>query len=109
MSLNKLIANKKSFVIIRYTKECEEREYSVADGAAKILKQNGYSYLYEYMDGREVAIGRSNLDLKKLENSEGSIVIVKEGKIYAVINPNVDTLKNDNEVRNWLSKYIKID
>lgn len=61
------------------------------------------------MDGREVAIGRSNLDLKKLENSEGSIVIVKEGKIYAVINPNVDTLKNDNEVRNWLSKYIKID
>ena len=61
------------------------------------------------MDGREVAIGRSNLDLKKLVNSEGSIVIVKEGKIYAVINPNVDTLKNDNEVRNWLSKYIKID
>lgn len=61
------------------------------------------------MDGRDVAIGRSNLDLKKLENSEGSIVIVKEGKIYAVINPNVDTLKNDNEVRNWLSKYIKID
>ena len=61
------------------------------------------------MDGREVAIRRSNLDLKKLEDSEGSIVIVKEGKIYAVINPNVDTLKNDNEVRNWLSKYIKID
>ena len=61
------------------------------------------------MDGREVAIGRSNLDLKNLETSEGSIVIVKEGKIYAVINPNVDTLKNDNEVRNWLSKYIKID
>lgn len=106
---NKLIANKKSFVIIRYTKECEEREYSVADGAAKILKQNGYGYLYEHMDGRDVAIGRSNLDLKKLENSEGSIVIVKEGKIYAVIDPNVDTLKDDNEVRNWLSKYIKID
>jgi hypothetical protein len=61
------------------------------------------------MDGRDVAIGRSNLDLKKLENSEGSIVIVKEGKIYAVIDPNVDTLKDDNEVRNWLSKYIKID
>ena len=57
----------------------------------------------------EVAIRRSNLDLKKLEDSEGSIVIVKEGKIYAVINPNIDTLKNDNEVRNWLSKYIKID
>ena len=66
-------------------------------------------YLYEHMDGRDVAIGRSNLDLKKLENSEGSIVIVKEGKIYAVIDPNVDTLKDDNEVRNWLSKYIKID
>lgn len=61
------------------------------------------------MDGRCCNWKIKSRFKKKLEKFEGSIVIVKEGKIYAVIDPNVDTLKDDNEVRNWLSKYIKID
>ena len=44
--LNKLIDNKKSFIILFHTKECEESEYSVVEGAEKILKENNYSYFY---------------------------------------------------------------
>lgn len=106
--LNKLIDNKKSFIILIHTKECEEREYSVVEGAEKILKQNNYFYLnisYPTLNGEET-LEKSKLNVNKLNG--GSIAIVKDGEIYASINPDVDAIKNDKETKNWLSTYIDI-
>lgn len=105
---NKLIDDKKSFIILIHTKECEERDYSVLDGAAKILKQNNYSYFdvgTPVSDGDET-LQNSKLDISKLNN--GSVAIVKNGELYASINPDVDSIKSDEETRKWLSKYIDI-
>lgn len=106
--LNKLIDNKKSFIILIHTKECEEREYSVVEGAEKILKQNNYFYLNigsPALNGEET-LEKSKLNVNKLNG--GSIAIVKDGEIYASINPDVDAIKNDKETKNWLSTYIDI-
>lgn len=106
---NKLIDNKKSFIILIHAKECEERAYSVLEGAEKILKQNNYSY---FDVGTPVSDGDEILEKSKLDTSKwngGSVAIVKDGEIYASINPDVDAIKNDEETKNWLSKYIDIN
>ena len=36
------------------------------------------------------------------------LIIVKNGKIHASIDPEKDAIKDDNENKNWLSKYIDI-
>lgn len=106
---NKLIDDKKSFIILIHTKECEERAYSVLEGAEKILKQNNYSYFdvgTPVSDGDET-LQNSKLDISKLNN--GSVAIIKNGELYASIDPDVDSIKNDEETKNWLSKYIDIN
>lgn len=106
---DKLIDDKKSFIILIHTKECEERAYSVLEGAEKILRQNNYSY---FDVGTPVSDGDETLEKSKLDTSKlngGSVAIVKDGEIYASINPDVDAIKNDEETKNWLSKYIDIN
>ena len=106
--LNKLIDDKKSFIILIHTKECEERAYSVLEGAKKILKQNNYSY---FDVGTPVSDGDETLEESKLDTSKlngGSVAIIKDGEIYASINPDVDAIKNDEDTKNWLSKYIDL-
>lgn len=106
---NKLLDDKKSFIILIHLKECEERAYSVLEGAEKILKQNNYSYLDV---GTAVSDGDETLDNSKLDMSKlkiGSVVIIKNGELYASIDPDVDSIKNDEETKNWLSKYIDIN
>lgn len=106
---NKLIDDKKSFIILIHTKECEERAYSVLDGAEKILKQNNYPYFdvgTSVSDGDET-LQNSKLDTSKLNN--GSVAIVKNGELYVSIDPDIDSIKNDEETKNWLSKYIDIN
>lgn len=106
--LNKLIDNKKSFIILIHSKECEERAYSVVEGAEKILKQNNYSYfdVSTYTLNGDQTLEKSKIDISKLNG--GSVAIIKDGEIYASINPNFDAIKNDKETKNWLSKYIDI-
>lgn len=106
---NKLIDDKKSFIILIHTKECEERAYSVLEGAEKILKQNNYSYFdvgTPVLDGDET-LQNSKLDTSKLNS--GSVAIVKNGELYVSIDPDIDSIKNDEETKNWLSKYIDIN
>ena len=105
---NSLIDNKKSFIILIDSKNCEGRPYQVSDGAEKILKQNNYSYFHlgsPVTDGEET-LQNSKLDINKLNG--GSVAIIKQGQIYASINPDVDAIKNDEETKNWLNKYIDI-
>ena len=105
--INKMIDNKKSFVIIIYNEQCEERDYSVLNGAMKILNKN--NHLYIYIDDTDMLIDgraqRLKLDESKLN---GTVAIIKKGEIFAYLNPDVDAIKNDEEVKNWFSKYIDI-
>ena len=100
---------KKSFIILIHTKECEERAYSVLEGVEKLLKQNNYSY---FNVGTPVSDGDETLQNSKLDISKliiGSVAIIKNGELYASIDPDVDSIKNDEETKNWLSKYIDIN
>lgn len=105
--INNLLDTKKTFIILYHTKECEAREYSVVDGAEKILKENNYSY-FNVADGSsgDDTLNKSKLDLSKTNG--GSIIIIKSGEIYASVNPDIDSIKSNNETRNWLRKYIDI-
>ena len=105
---NKLLEDKKSFIILIHTKECEERDYRVVDGAEKLLNQNGYSFInigHVALDG-DTTLEYSNLDISNL--GSGSVAIIKEGKLYAGIDLNILSIKNEEELRSWLSKYIEI-
>ena len=105
---NKLVDDKKSFIILVHSKVCEERDYDVEEGAARILSNNKYSY---FDVGTAPSNGEQTLEKSKLDISNykwGSIIIVKNGKIHASIDPEKDAIKDDNENKNWLSKYIDI-
>ncbi len=105
---NKLLDEKKSFIILINNKECEARPYPVLSGAMKILKQNNYSYIELGSFGYD---GDTTLEESKLDLSDfdyGSVAIVNKGKLYASISSNIYSIKSEEELINWLSKYINI-
>ncbi len=106
--LNRLIDNKKSFVILYHTKECDEKAYSVVDAAENILKQNNIPYLYIHSStvGPDETIERTQMDVSKIT---GSIIVMKDGEIYANVNPDIDSISSFEETKNWLSKYIDVN
>ncbi|MBR2785884.1 MAG: hypothetical protein IKD74_07895 [Clostridia bacterium] len=108
-ALDKLIDNKNSFIIVRTDTDCETN-YDVAEATMKILKQNGYSY-FSVSTAAGSGNGDETLGFSKLDLSNykyGAILIVKDGKLYDSTDPNVDALKSDEDIINWLSKYIEI-
>ena len=106
---NRVVDAKKTFIVLIHTKECDVREYEVIDGAARILNQNGYNYFKvgTATSNGEETLEKSHLDTKDF-NWSSSVMIVKNGNIYASINPDIDSIKNDSELKNWLSKYIDL-
>ena len=108
---NKLIDDKKSFIVIVEDLDCGcESTYIVSRGAEEILKENNCQYLTvstpnQYGNGDE-AFYSSKLDKSDYKN--GAIVIIKEGKIHATIDPDKDSTNSYEETRNWLSRYIDI-
>ena len=106
---NKLIDNKNSFIVVIKDTDCEST-YNVSEATKKILKQNGYQYFLVSTPAGE-GNGDEAFHSSKLDKSDykgGAIVIVKEGKIYASTDPDVDALKSKEDIINWLSKYINI-
>lgn len=106
---NKLIDNKKSFIVVIEDTDCQS-VYDVSEATIKILKQNNYEYFVVSTpagsgNGDE-AFHSSKLDLS--EYKYGAIAIIKEGKLYASTDPEVDALNSDEDIINWLSKYIDI-
>ena len=106
---NKALDDKKNFIVVIHTKICDDKPYLIAEGAAKILNENNYSYFdvstIEY--NGDTLLNESKLDKSNYNN--GSLIIIKEGKIYASINPEKDSIKTDKELKNWLSKYIYLN
>ena len=106
--LNKLIDENNTFIILVRTKDCGSRDYSIIDGAEKILKENNIIYLYtgtSPQNGDET-LEKINIDFREIYS--GIIVFIKNGEVYAKVDPNVDSLKSDEDVKNWLSNYIDI-
>ncbi len=106
---NKLIDSKKSFIVIISDTECETT-YDVAEHAEKILNKKNYSYVIVSTpagggNGDETFFG-SKLDIDDYKG--GAIAIIKEGKLHASTDPDVDSLKSEKDIINWLSKYIDI-
>lgn len=104
--INKLIDNKKTFIILIHTPSCDEGTFQVANTAATILKENGYSYFYVDVDYEYSTLENSKLDYNSLPG--GSIIIMKNGSVNSYIDPSVDSLNDANEVKNWLNKYIDL-
>lgn len=107
---NKLIDNKNSFIVVIQDTDCEST-YNVSEATEKILKQNNYQYFLVSTpagagNGDE-AFHSSKLDMSNYKG--GAIAIVKEGKLYASTDPDVDALKSEDDIINWLSKYIDIN
>ena len=59
------------------------------------------------VSGYDRALYDSNLDYNRAVTS--SVVIMKDGQIYATMNPDVDSIKSDEELENWFGKYIDIE
>ena len=106
--VNKLVEDGKSFIFLVDSSACgsddEVRTYQMAE---EVLDNNNLPYLYlgtsddlyiDYIDSK------LNID----GYNHGSITIVKNGKIYVSLNPDIVSLKNVLETKNWLSKYIDL-
>ncbi|MCR4673094.1 MAG: Ig-like domain-containing protein [Lachnospiraceae bacterium] len=107
--LNSLADGGKSFILLIYTNNCEIREYQAAEGAVKILEEAGIPYFYtnDIVSEYDRSLYNSHIDYNKAVAS--SVVIMKDGQIYAGLDPDAYSLKNDEDLRNWLEKYIDLD
>ncbi len=107
--LNKLVVGRKSFILLVYTKDCEDREYRATEGAVQILEERGIPYFYsnDMVSEFDRSLYDSLIDYNKAVMS--SVIIFKDGEMYAAMNPDVDSIKNDEELKNWLGKYIDLD
>ena len=103
--LNTLIDNKKTFIIIFEGGSCEQQDYSTSYNGKKILDENDYDYIYIY-GGTESILQDSKLNYDNYIS--GSIIFVKEGKLYEYIDPEKHSFKNDQELKNWLNRFIDI-
>ena len=66
-----------------------------------------YFYTNDAVSGYDRSLLESRLDYQKVVRS--SIVIFKDGEIYAGLDPDMDSIKSDEELKNWLEKYIDLD
>ena len=108
--VNKMADNKNTFIFLIHTESCDEREYSVIDGAEKILKEQGYENSYLRL-GENYYTGDQIFYQSKLFNDNvygGSIVIIKDGSLFTIVDQDRDSIKNEEETINWLSKYIDL-
>ena len=104
---NKLLEEKKSFIVLIGSKNCAE-DFRIIDSAKKILDEKNIQYFYT-SDGTEeydTSFFDSYIDKKKLDYSV--VVIIKEGKIIGNLRRNFDAIKNDDETRTWLSNYLNL-
>lgn len=106
--LNKLLEEKRTFILLVYTKNCEERKYQAAESASKLLSDMGIPYFYtnDMASGNDRSLYESKMDYNTVTRS--SIVIFKEGQLYAGMNPDAVSVKSDEELLNWLRKYVEM-
>ena len=103
---NRVVEGKKTFIVIIDNTSCQAT-YDASGAAQKILKDNNYQFFNVggSVNG-DTTFYESKLDITNYKY--GSIAIIKEGKLYASSDPNEESFKSEEDIINWLSKYIKI-
>ena len=106
---NKVIDDKKSFIVVIEGTDCESN-YSVSEAAKEILDQKGYNYfLVSTIAGAgngDTTFFESKLDVSDYDG--GAIAIIKKGKLYVSSSPETTAFNSKEDIINWLSKYIEI-
>ena len=64
--------------------------------------------MYQHFKGKQYKVLAIAEHTETSENLVIYQALYGEGKIYASLNPDIVSLKNTEEVENWLSKYIDI-
>ena len=104
--LTKLVAEKKTFIVIHAEKNCEWSGYLVSEGAKRVLDQAGYPY---FVVGSEAVNGDLTLDKTSLRDElfvfHGVLLIVKDGEFFA--DSSIYSINSDTEMELWLNKYIE--
>lgn len=103
--LNNLITNKKTFIILYADKDCLAKKFSVVLKSEEILKENNIDYFY-INDYEDKTYSKSKLKDKKAY--PGSIIIIRNGQVYAYTNPNKNAFHSVSAVKSWFKKYIDI-
>ena len=86
----------------------KEAHFQYINGAERVLEPKNIAYIKV---GTPVTNGEETLENSKSDLSNintGSVIIVKNGEFYVSVDPDVDAIKTDEEVENWLSKYIEM-
>lgn len=104
--INNLCDNKKTFIILVDMKDCQNIDYTITDGAKRIFENKNYSYIEvgSNVDDNDDTIYKSKIGTPNLI---GPLVIVVNGKYYKSIDTNVDTFRSDEELLNWIEKYVE--
>ena len=107
--LHKLIEEKKNFILIIYTKNCEGREYQSAESAVEILKEKGIPYFYtnDMASGYDTSLYESGINYDGTAGA--AAVIFKDGEIFATLDPDAYSIKSDEELISWFSRFIDIE
>ena len=108
----KLLNERKTFILLVQSEECDASEYAVFYSTNEILDANHYPhfniYATDYLNAYEPEQLGSLQIIKNSNSLAGSIVIIKDGTIYAYLDRNIDSLKNDDDTKNWLRRYIPV-
>lgn len=108
--INNLIDEKKSFVVLvqPYEEAChtiagDENFFYMPNSLNSIFSKNN---LYKYEINMPIFRKTKLYDIVKYAPT---VIVVKDGEIYAYIDANKDLIENDNELENWLKTYIKFN
>lgn len=108
--IDKLIDDKKSFVIIYNRNTCGDRPYNIAERAPELFKKNGYSFI-ELGDEISTLDGQSLFSFSKVTKDDikgGSLLIFKEGKLIESLDPDLINIYDEDDFITYVSKYINI-
>ncbi|MCR5608797.1 MAG: Ig-like domain-containing protein [Lachnospiraceae bacterium] len=99
---NKLVDDKKTFVLcVEHYTDCGDSEDKVAKSAKKILNDNNIECLFTTSDNYQL-FDNASIDIR----DSSSIFVISNGKVYAAEDKSVDSMRDDEEIMNWLKNYI---
>ncbi len=102
--INKLMKNKKTFIVVFEESACYEREFSPSISMQKILNNNKIPH-FVVDPTLDPEFEKSKLYFENFY--ETFIIIAKDGQIYTYAKDDA-TFKKDADLKKWLQKYIEI-
>lgn len=106
---SRLIAEKKTFIVLIRRKTCEQSEYPVIDGAVDILQRNGVTYfeMGDMASDGDNTLGASEVG-REIRELGGAVAIVKNGELYAGIDASVEVIHDEAELLAWFRQYLDL-